>query len=60
MIKSRKHVAWAGVGLTLAMIAGTPAIAEDVELLVSTPGSAGADKPNILFVFLKFNNILVC
>lgn len=48
MTKSRIHVAWAGVGLTLVMVAGSPAIAEDVELLVSTTG--GADKPNILFI----------
>lgn len=49
MNTSRKHVAWAGVGLTLVMIAGSPAIADDTELLVSNPNS-GSVKPNILFI----------
>lgn len=47
---SRKHVAWAGVGLTLSLVIGSPAYADDIELLVSTPNSTGADKPNILFI----------
>ena len=34
-----KHVAWAGVGLTLSMAIGSPAIADDTELLFVTPGS---------------------
>ena len=50
MTKSMRHVAWAGVGLTLALAAGTPAVADDTELLVATPNSTGADKPNILFI----------
>ncbi len=50
MNKSRKHAAWAVAGLTLALITGSPAIAEDVELLISTPNSTGAGKPNILFI----------
>ena len=50
MTKSRKHVAWAGVGLTLALLVGSPAIAEDVELLLSIPGASNAAKPNILFI----------
>ena len=50
MTKSRKRVAWAGAGLTLALTAGTPALADDTELLLSTPNSTGADKPNILFI----------
>ncbi|MDH4316125.1 MAG: PilC/PilY family type IV pilus protein [Gammaproteobacteria bacterium] len=49
MTTSRKHVAWAGVGLTLALTAGSPAVADDTELLVSNPNS-GAIKPNILFI----------
>ena len=47
---SRKHVAWAGVGLTLSMAIGSPAYADDTELLVANPNSTGADKPNILFI----------
>ena len=47
---SRNHVAWAGVGLTLSMAIGSPAYADDTELLVANPNSTGADKPNILFI----------
>lgn len=50
MTKSRKHAAWVGVGLTIALTAGSPAIADDTELLLSTPNSTGADRPNILFI----------
>lgn len=46
----RKHVVWAGVGLTLTLAAASPAIADDTELLLATPNSTGADKPNILFI----------
>ena len=47
---SRKHVAWVGVGLTLTMAIASPVYADDTELLVATPNSTGADKPNILFI----------
>ena len=50
MTMSRKHVAWAGVGLTLALTVGSPPIADGTELLLSNPNSVGADKPNILFI----------
>ncbi len=50
MTKSRIHAAWAGVGLTLALLTGTPAYADDVELLLSNPASSNAAKPNILFI----------
>lgn len=50
MMMSRKRIAWFGAGLTLALTAGSPAIADDTELLLSTPNSTGADKPNILFI----------
>lgn len=50
MTMSRKHVAWAGVGLTLALTVGSPAVADDTELLLSNPNSAGANTPNILFI----------
>lgn len=46
----RRHVVWAGVGLTLTIAIGSPAIADDTELLIATPNSTGADKPNILFI----------
>ena len=47
---SRKHFVWAGAGLILALTCGTPAVADDVELLLSTPGASQAAKPNILFI----------
>ena len=50
MVMSRNHGAWAGVGFLLAMTAGSPVLADDTELLLSTPNSTGADKPNILFI----------
>ncbi len=50
MTKSRLHTAWAGVGLLLTVALGSPAIADDVELLLSIPGSGTAAKPNILFI----------
>ncbi len=50
MRKSRLHTAWAGVGLTIAFLAGAPAWAEDVELLLSVPGASVAAKPNVLFI----------
>lgn len=50
MKKSRVRTAWAGVGLTLAMTAGSPAYADDVELLLSNPAASNAAKPNILFI----------
>ena len=50
MTKSRSHTAWAGVGILLTLTLGSPAIADDVELLLSIPGSSNAAKPNILFI----------
>lgn len=50
MNKSWRHIAWAGIGLTITLTTGTPAFADDTELLLSTPNSTGADKPNILFI----------
>lgn len=50
MFMSRKHFAWAIATAVLTMVAGSPAWADDVELLVSTPGESNAAKPNILFI----------
>ena len=44
------RVAWASVGLITALIIGSPAIADDVEILLAQPSSEGAAKPNILFI----------
>ncbi len=50
MNTSRNRAAWTAAGLTLTLLAGSPAIADDVELLLSNPNSGGADRPNILFI----------
>jgi type IV pilus assembly protein PilY1 len=50
MFMSRKHFAWATAIAVLTMVAGSATWADDVELLVSTPGESNAAKPNILFI----------
>ncbi|MGB5346250.1 MAG: PilC/PilY family type IV pilus protein [Woeseia sp.] len=50
MNKSRKRAGWAGAGLSLTLLLGSVALADDVELLLSNPNSSGADKPNVLFI----------
>ena len=51
MCMSRIRTAWAaGAGLLVALIIGSPVWADDVELLLSTPASSNAAKPNILFI----------
>ena len=50
MNSSRIRVAWAGTGLIFASIVGSPAIADDVDLLLSNPAASTAAKPNILFI----------
>lgn len=42
--------AWGLAGLLLTLTVATPAWADDVELLLSTPAASDAAKPNILFV----------
>ena len=50
MFTSRKRTAWAGVGLLLSLTISSPVWADDVELLLSTPGLGGAARPNLLFI----------
>ena len=50
MFTSRKRTAWAGVGLLLSLTISSPVWADDVELLLSTPGLEGAARPNLLFI----------
>ncbi len=51
MNMSRTRTAWAaGAGLLLALTVGSPVWADDIELLLSTPASSNAAKPNILFI----------
>ena len=47
---SRMRTAWAGAGLLLALTVASPVWADDVELLLSTPGVSVAAKPNLLFI----------
>ena len=48
---SRIRAAWAaGAGLLLTLTLASPVWADDVELLLSTPGTSIAAKPNLLFI----------
>ncbi len=48
---SRIRAAWAaGAGLLLTLTLASPVWADDVELLLSTPGTSMAAKPNLLFI----------
>ena len=50
MFMSRIRTAWAGAGLLLTLTVASPVWADDVELLLSTPGTSIAAKPNLLFI----------
>ena len=50
MFMSSNRTAWVGAGMLLSLIVGSPVWADDVELLLSTPASSNAAKPNILFI----------
>lgn len=50
MTMSRVRATCAGAGILLTMMVASPAWADDVELLLSTPASSNAAKPNILFI----------
>lgn len=50
MNKSRKRAGWTGAGLSLMLLTGSTAFADDVELLLSNPNSGNADKPNVMFI----------
>ncbi|MBT8067508.1 MAG: PQQ-binding-like beta-propeller repeat protein [Gammaproteobacteria bacterium] len=50
MLTSRKGTAWAGAGLLLSLMISSPTWADDVELLLSTPGLSAAARPNLLFI----------
>ena len=49
MIMCQKHSAWAIAAMLITLTIGSPVLADDVELLLSTPGSNNS-KPNILFI----------
>ena len=46
----KRNITWIGAGLLLAMMAGTPAVADDTELLLVPPPSSEQTKPRILFI----------
>ena len=46
----KKFIKWTSAGLLLAMLSGSPAVADDTELLLVPPPSSDATKPRILFI----------
>ena len=47
---SSMRATWTGAGFLLALTVGSPAVADDVELLLTVPGASNAAKPNVLFI----------
>ncbi len=50
MEMSRIRALSACAGLLCALTVGAPAVADDVELLLTVPGASNAAKPNVLFI----------
>ncbi len=50
MITIAKNIALFGAGLVVALASGTPALADDTELLLLNPDELTAPKPNIMFI----------
>lgn len=50
MNKLMRNTKGTTLGLTLALLAGTPAIADDTELLLVAPPDAAQTKPNVMFI----------
>ena len=50
MNTQKRHTTWTCAGILLALTAGSPAVADDTELLLRPPPAAGNDTPNILFI----------
>ena len=50
MDMSKKRLSMIGAGFLLALTVGSPVLADDVELLLSTPAASNAAKPNVLFI----------
>ncbi len=46
----KKFITWTSAGLLLAMLSGSPALADDTELLLAPPPSSDDTKPRILFI----------
>jgi type IV pilus assembly protein PilY1 len=45
-----QRTAWTSAGLLLSLLAGSPAVADDTELMLLTPAASEDSKPNILFI----------
>lgn len=50
MIVTKRFITWISAGFLLAMMAGSPAVADDTELLLVPPPSTDETKPRILFI----------
>ena len=46
----KQFITWTSAGFLLAMMAGTPAVADDTELLLVPPPSSNLTKPRIMFI----------
>jgi type IV pilus assembly protein PilY1 len=46
----KQFITWTSAGFLLAMMAGTPAVADDTELLLVPPPSSDLTKPRIMFI----------
>ena len=50
MSRIKKFITWTSAGLLLATLSGSPAVADDTELLLVPPPSSDSTKPRILFI----------
>ena len=50
MTISTRTTSWMTFGCVLALVCGTPALADDTELLLINPNPADRPKPNVLFI----------
>lgn len=50
MNKAIQKSTWTVFGLTLALLSGAPALADDTELLLVAPPDASETKPNVMFI----------
>jgi len=47
---STRKITWMGVSYCFVMLAGTPALADDTELLLVNPDPTATPKPNVMFI----------
>ena len=50
MNKVIQNATWTVFGLTLALLSGAPALADDTELLLVAPPDPSQTKPNVMFI----------